>query len=487
MLVLPDYVEKLRRDVRHLRVHTATLARSADHQRDQRNRFEEENERLRKENTTLKKENEKLKEEIEKLTKTNKRYQVALFDHGNFKHPDEQEKKPEGGQKGHANTNRESTEDWAGIPKQRRFATHCGACGHTISRVSSKREKFLLDIVINPNIVKLIVESERQWCRNCHTEVHAKHPQSLPFTEYGINVFMMILLLRFRCHLSLANISAVLTVGYGLPIGKAAIGNLLVAAKRYLTHRYDLLVMEVRKGHIMYNDETGWLVAGQTAWMWIMANEEVTVYWPAESRGHGIFKDMYGDSDAASMHDGYKAYGAVIGEEKEYFCWSHILRFAFEETVIEQEGSDAIRMRDALVFAYYLKRNHPEYSVKQLKQSLTRSLDAILAMPVTSTAMKHIGHRLRTQKQGLVNSMLYTKDGTNNLSERELRGMALARTVSHGSDSFKGMETTAVCASVVRTITRKKDADFFEELSGAFTQGIREKHPQYYHQSFTDT
>ena len=33
----------------------------------------------------VKKDNEKLKTEIDKLTKTNARYQVSLFDHGNFK------------------------------------------------------------------------------------------------------------------------------------------------------------------------------------------------------------------------------------------------------------------------------------------------------------------------------------------------------------------------------------------------------------------
>src|SRR5438045_2867566 len=48
----------------------------------------------------LEKENERLKKEIEKLTKTNNRYQVSLFDHGNFRHPDKCNKKPNGGQTG---------------------------------------------------------------------------------------------------------------------------------------------------------------------------------------------------------------------------------------------------------------------------------------------------------------------------------------------------------------------------------------------------
>ena len=44
----------------------------------------------------------------------------------------------------------------------------------------------------------MILQSERQWCSNCKCEINACHPQSLPFTEYGLNTFMMIMILRFK-------------------------------------------------------------------------------------------------------------------------------------------------------------------------------------------------------------------------------------------------------------------------------------------------
>ena len=100
----------------------------------------------------------------------------------------------------------------------------------------------------------------------------------------------------------------------------------------------------IRNGEIMYNDETGWSVRGKSAWMWIMTTPDkkqadgcieagLTVYVAAESRGKGIFEEMYGNSSAVSMHDGYAGYESITGEEKTAYCWSHVLRYAFEETV----------------------------------------------------------------------------------------------------------------------------------------------------------
>lgn len=487
MIVLPDYVERLRKDDRCLRIHNERLLRATDQLREKANALEEENDNLRKENDRLRKENTTLKEEIEKLTKTNTRYQVALFDHGNFKHPDGKDKKEKGGQMGHADTNRESKEDSASYQKQRRHARQCGKCGHMLSRVNAIRKKFLLDIVINPNVVKLIVETERQWCSSCKTEVNAKHPQSLPFTEYGINAFMMVLLLRFRCHLSLSPIATVLCVGYGLTMNKSSLINLLSSAKTYLKKRYEELIKIVRKGQIMYNDETGWLVHGQPAWLWVAANDEVTVYQAAESRGHGIFKDLYGNSHAVSMHDGYKVYGKIVDKKNECFCWSHMLRFAYEETVHEPEGSDAIRLRDDLVAIYRFGRGYTGESPDELRHALTKQFTDLFTRVSLSDSIKAILHRAKEQQHGLINALVLTPDGTNNLSERELRGMSLHCDITNGSDTFKGMEATAVCASVVRTIARKKDADFFSALRQTFLDGVQNLRPQYQHQSFTDT
>lgn len=486
MFILPVYVQNLRRDVRYLRIHKERLVRATDQLRDKTQQLEKEVNRLQKENGQLRKENENLKKEIEKLTKTNTRYQVSLFDHGNFQHPQSGNKKPKGGQTEHADTNRETSEDYQSYPRQRLFVDCCGTCRTPLSRVSATRKKILLDIVINPEIVKLIVESERQWCGKCKLEVNARDARSLPFTEYGINTFLMVMTLRFKCHASMANIATVITISHGLKLAKSDVSNILHQTKVYLKSRYDALLVAIRKGRVMYNDETGWLVNGQKAWLWLMANEEATVYFAAESRGKGIAEELYGNSSAYSMHDGLASYTKVVLQNKHCYCWAHFLRFCFEETVVENKDSPAIPMRDELVEIYRIKKQHPEYPLATLKQVLKDRLNQVLTIVSGNTAIGTMQYRLKEQKEGLINSLLFTPDGTNNLSERELRTMVINRHISNGSNTFSGMETSAVLGSIVQTLSRKK-IDFLSTLTAYLQQGAREKYGQYEHIPYYDT
>src|SRR5476649_217461 len=126
MLQLPVYVEELRKDARLLRIYTAQLRRANATQRDKVKTLEEIIKEKDKRIRELEKENGTLKQEIERISKTKNRYQIALFDHGNFKHKEDREKKEKGGQTGHADTNREKTEDYSSFKKKQIYAKTCG-------------------------------------------------------------------------------------------------------------------------------------------------------------------------------------------------------------------------------------------------------------------------------------------------------------------------------------------------------------------------
>jgi len=489
MLQLSAYVEDLRKEARQLRIYTAQLQRANNSQKDKVKTLEdilkEKDKRIRE----LEKENGNLKQEIERISKTNSRYQIALFDHGNFKHADDEntQKKKKGGQAGHADTNREKGEDYSSFKRKRVFAKTCGNCESPLSRVLTTQQKILLDIVINPEIIKMIILSERQWCGKCKKAVIAKDPTSLPFTEYGINTFMMTMILRFSCHSSMGNISKVLHAGYGLSISKSDVANLLKASAKHLGKQYEELKKAIRNGEVMYNDETGWMVHGQKAWMWIMTNDKQTVYVAAESRGKGIFEEMYGDSHAKSMHDGYSSYESVTGEDKALYCWAHVLRFAFEETVKLLKEHLACQIRDRLVDLYQTIRNNKEWTYDQKEKALRTELDSLLSIQSKDQTVINILRRIKTQKKGLILALLITKDGTNNLAERELRNMAIKRTISNGSDTYKGMENTAIIASVIQTLQRDKDATFLPTLKTYLQAGIQENYGQYIHTAYSDS
>lgn len=446
-------------------------------------KYKEEKEKSKK----LDAEVDQLKKEIDRLTKTNNRYRVSLFDHGNFTHTDSEQKKKKGGQVGHADTNREGQRDYSSYATLRIFAKTCGNCHTLLSRVASTKKKILLDIVIHPEIIKMIILSERQWCGNCKKEVLAKDPNVLPFTEYGINTFMMTMILRFSCHSSMRNISKVFLVGYGLTLSKSDVASLLKSGANYLGKKYEELKTAIREGEVMYNDETGWLVHGQKAWMWIMANDKQTVYFAAESRGGGIAKEMYGKSDAYTMTDGLASYTNAIPQEKHLYCWAHVLRFVFEETVKLQQDHVACLMRDKLVDLYQMIRHSKEWTREQKKKTLQKELDSILSIQSTDQTVVNILYRIKTQKEGLILALLVTDNGTNNLAERELRNIAIKRTISYGSDTYKGMETTAIIGSILQTLHRNREAPFIPTFKSYLQESIQEKYRQYIHTAYYDS
>lgn len=495
---LPDYVQRLRVDLRLERIHNQTVLRAHTIQKKKSKDLQEENNRLKKENGQLKKENEKLKGEIEKLTKTNNRYQVSLFDHGNFTHPDKKNKKKKGGQRGHADTNKDGERDYASFQRIRLHAGACGKCGKQLVRTGSSKEKILIDIEINSKLIELILQSERQWCNTCKKEVRATHPQSLPFTEYGINTFMVVMHLRFKGKQSVRTIAVTLHSLFGLPITKSGVLSLLTQAKEYLEEKYEELKGWIRDGDIMYNDETGWTVRGNPAWMWIMTTPDkkqengsvktgMTVYVAAESRGKGIFEDMYGNSRSYSMHDGYSSYESVTGEEKTIYCWAHVLRFCFEETNHLVKNHPAVRIRDRLVTLYQTIRANPGWTKEQKEKILQKEIESLLVIPSDDQTVKNIQYRLTTQKKGLIKALLVTVDGTNNLAEREFRELVQSRNISFGSDTYTGMEGTAILASIIKTIQRDKSKLFFPTLKVYLQEGIKQKHFQYKHTPVFDT
>jgi transposase len=333
--------------------------------------------------------------------------------------------------------------------------------------------------------VKLILESERQWCKECQKEVNAKEKASLPFTEYGLNTFMMVMILRFKAHTSMANTAKVIEVGFGLFLSKSDISNILLLASKTLGKKYEQLKTAVREGEVMYNDETGWRVHGKPAWMWIMTNEETTVYIAAESRGKGIMEEMYGNSQSYSMHDGYAGYLSSIPQEKQLKCWAHVLRYAHEETILSNNTSDALDLRDNLVRIYQIKFDQPNLSKGQLEQILTKELDQLLSLCSKEEAFLNIHQRVKKQKDGLIKALLLTTSGTNNLAERELRPIAIQRNISFGSATYTGMQTSATLASIIQTLSRQKSKDTLTELKSNLKEGIQQKYWQYNHIPFS--
>src|SRR5690349_1229913 len=96
---------------------------------------------------------------------------------------------------------------------------------------------------------------------------------------------------------------------------------------------------------------------------------------------------------------------------------SHVIRFAFEETVKLPVTHLACQIRDRLVTLYQDSRSHPQRNRREKEAILRAELDSILAQQTTDETVEAILQRVTKQKEGLILALLLTEDGTNNLAE----------------------------------------------------------------------
>lgn len=64
--------------------------------------------------------------------------------------------------------------------------------------------------------------------------------------------------------------------------------------------------------------------------------------------------------------------------------------------------------------------------------------------------------------------------------------MVINKRISFGSDTYSGMETTAILGSIIQTLSKKEDY-FLPTLKSYLQTGVKEKYPQYLHNAYFDS
>jgi hypothetical protein len=83
-----------------------------------------------------------------------------------------------------------------------------------------------------------------------------------------------------------------------------------LAAKAEST--YDLIIQQAQNSAVIHADETGWLIGGKSAWLWVFTNCELTIYAIRYSRAHGVIEEILGvEFDGVLVSDFFSAYNPI--------------------------------------------------------------------------------------------------------------------------------------------------------------------------------
>ena len=391
------------------------------------------------------------------------------------------------GAAGHGRTPRPGLEKRAEVHNPAADERVCSDCGKPyVANGSDTSELIEVSVKAHTRVI-----ARPRWRRSCDCAAAPPEVSAPPVarlfanTAYGTSVWARFLYERYACLRPLNRVADWLT-GQGLAISA---GTLADGARR-LAPLFEPLSAAIlarqNEARLRQGDETAWRIralgeagGSSRAWLWIGVCEDAVYFHVDPSRSAAAAARLFGDAAPGTVLvcDRYSAYKKLAKDSAGLvtlaFCWVHARRdfikcaagnealadwerrwigriarlYRLNVARLEQHGAglDADHRNPAFAAAH----RELERALGQLFAAARRELDALPDKAREGGPLRS----LLNHRAGL--SVFLDKPGVpmdNNRSERLLRGAAIGRRLSFGSDSEAGARFTATMYSAVGTL-----------------------------------
>src|SRR3954447_17204098 len=388
----------------------------------------------------LRAEVERLKAELEEARRAGKR-QAAPFSKGL---PKADPKRP-GRKAGHPPSHRpapppEQVDRTVEVP----LPPNCPECRKPLGEASvTIHDQYQIDLPEpKPVVTRLRVPVARcpAWLRR----VQGRHPEQTSnalgsaAVQYGPRLLGLAADLKHRLGVSYRKCSSVLLTLTGVVVASAALVRSSHRLRKLAQPSYDQLVEAARKSAVQHVDETGWKIGGRSAWLWVFADESITLYRIRKSRAHDVVVEVLGEEfGGVLVSDCFLAYDPLSFSKQK--CLAHLLKTCGE---IERSKTRAAvrfsrRVAALLRKAMALKRRRGtigDHGYAVLRGKVHAELDRLLAGNYTDPDNARLAKLLRKHRDSVLRFLDHDGVGaTNNLAEREGRTAVIARKLSAGN------------------------------------------------------
>jgi len=330
----------------------------------------------------------------------------------------------------------------------------CPKCKGKLESKGSKARSIIDSILLKAR--KLLYQCEEKHCPRCKITISNK-PVILPKSMYGNQLITQ---------------AAVMHCIHGIPAGKIVkmFGKLVTEGGLFkvfdklgkmFEKTKEAIIREYRKEQIKHADETGWRTDGQNGYAWIFCSEKTSIFEFRNSRSGKIASEILGKGRLLGTLcvDRYQGYNRLDIEMQ--YCYSHLLR-EVEDLGEEFSDNDEVQsfvntLSDFLSEAIRLRRieiNNKEYyrRAKIIRKKILKTIRS----PCQHLGIKRIQNIFLKNEKKLYH---WVKDrnvpADNNLAERELRSVVIARKVSFGSQSINGAKTRGILMTVLLTAQKR--------------------------------
>ncbi len=339
--------------------------------------------------------------------------------------------------------------------------TCCPDCGGEVEH-ERDAEQWQTDVPeVRPTITRVKVAVGR--CKNCKRRVQGHHREqtsdALGAAASGIGPHLKAwgMWLHYGMGLSFARSAKVLSyLGVNVTAGAICASSARAACTDLVPVHADL-VARANRSTTLTMDESGWRVGGEGAWLWVAANDEITLCWIAHGRS---FDDattvIEADYHGVLVRDGYVVYDHYT-QAKHQSCAAHILRRATEMEA-DLTGADRkiptaakVIIKDALA-----ARDLPTLAERTAAATdLHARLDTLCARPAGNDANRRLLKHLTHQADALFTFLTVDGvDATNWQGEQAVRPCVVNRKTFGGNRTDTGARTQGILTSVIATATK---------------------------------
>lgn len=306
-----------------------------------------------------------------------------------------------------------------------------------------------------------------KYCHRCRRTVRAPVPGVLPKSLYGNQL--------------LTNVATEHYV-HGIPLGRQeeqlgiGVGSLLYALDR-LARLFapvtDRLLQEYRLAPVKHADETGWRTDGQNGYAWDFCTATLSLFRFRQTRSAAVPQEVFGPKRLRGVLvvDRYNAYNKAPCAMQ--YCYSHLLREVQDlaKAFPEDDEVRAFTQTFAPLLAKAIRlRTSPSSGAVFTRRArrLKARIRQVAHAPARHPGIQRLQDIWREHPTRLYH---WARDRTvpadNNLAERDLRPLVIARKVSFGSQSAAGAKTRETLMTVLWTLRKRFPEDYDERFKRA--------------------
>lgn len=389
--------------------------------------------------TNLRKENKSLRKRVDELEGKLKEKNKPSF----IKDPVKHYHHKSGQKEGHEGVSRETPKQ---IDEVKKWDIHnCPDCGTKLSKIQRKRKRYVTDIKVKTKNTEHIILA--RYCKKCDKIVEPKVTDALPNARFGLNLMLLVLILKLDSRVPSNKIVSILNTIFGIKISDGEIYGILRQLKTAFGDYYKELERKIKEALIKNIDETGWRINGKNNWLWLFVNKEVALYVVRKQRSSKVPIKILGNQEGKTIvSDRFSAYNELAKKTncKQQICWAHILR---DSRDLAEYYNEAKYIHKRLKYIYEKARH------KEKKEKLLHWIDLIASRSYKSSEVyKFVKSICRFHRENLFRFVDNPDiDSTNNRAEQGIRPAVVIRKISNGSRSEDGAEITANLLSVLQT------------------------------------